>query len=218
MIGDGDSLFALIDAMKKKAPAYADLLVSQTEGEFDAAFDALLAQAVSKLEQNSKNFQKLDEVGLTGALALALSIPGLTVTQESNSNGHVDLTIEADHCVPSRRKLGEAKIYKGPAYHLGGLEQLLGRYSTGREGRGLLIAYVHDKNIAGLMRKVRSTMDIDLPCKQQGQTVDHLLRWSFISTHAHSCGENLQVSHIGCNLFVEPDLAETGKENAQEAD
>jgi hypothetical protein len=168
--------------------------------EFESAFDVLLEKAVSGLEQNKKKFESLDEDGLSGALALALSMPGLTVTRETNSNGHVDLTIEADHCSPARRKLGEAKIYDGPAYHFMGLEQLLGRYTTGREERGLLIVYFRKPNISGLMKGLRERMDSDLPCKQQGNTADHALKWSFLSAHAHACGDNLEVSHIGCNL------------------
>ncbi len=203
MIDVEDSLYSLFEAMKKKAPAYFDLLGANTESDFDLAFDAMLEQAISTLEKNSKNFQTLDEVGLTGVLAAALSMPGLTATQEAHSNGHVDLTIEAEHCIPARTKLGEAKIYDGPAYHIGGLNQLLQRYTTGREGRGIVIAYVRKKNIADLVKKLRKKMDSDQPCGQQGSTIDALLKWSFVSTHAHSCGENLEVSHVGCNLFVE---------------
>jgi|GEM_PF-660280 hypothetical protein len=218
MISEEDSLYHLVETMRQKAPEYIRLLAAKSEGEFDAAFDAMLEQAVIHLEKNSKNFESLNEVGLTGVLAASLSIPGLTVEQETHSNGHVDLTIRADHCVPARRKLGEAKIYNGPAYHVAGLEQLLHRYTTGREGRGLLVTYVRKKNIAGLVKEIRERMDNDHPCQQEGETTDHVLKWSFLSKHAHSCGENLQVSHIGCNLFVEHALAATGKKNGQETD
>jgi hypothetical protein len=105
--------------------------------------------------------------------------------------------------MPIRKKLGEAKIYDGPEYHLKGLQQLLGRYTTGREGRGMLIVYVRKKNIASLIKKLREKMDADLPCQQQGEATDHAIKWSFITKHAHSCGENLEVGHIGCNLFIE---------------
>lgn len=197
---DNNSLFELCEMLKQKSPEYFNLVTSKSASEFESAFDVLLEKAVSGLEQNKKKFESLDEDGLSGALALALSMPGLTVTRETNSDGHVDLTIEADHCSPARRKLGEAKIYDGPAYHFMGLEQLLGRYTTGREERGLLIVYVRKPNISGLMKGLRERMDSDLPCKQQGNTADHALKWSFLSAHAHACGDNLEVSHIGCNL------------------
>jgi hypothetical protein len=198
-----DSLFALFEMLKQKAPDYFNLVTAKSTPEFEKAFDALLEKAVSGLEQNKQKFEKLDEDGLSSALALALSMPGLTVTRETHSNGHVDLTIEADHCIPARKKLGEAKIYNGPAYHFKGLEQLLGRYSTGREGRGLLVVYFRKPNIAGLVQNLRKQMDVDLPCQQRGSTADHILKWSFLSAHSHTCGENLEVSHIGCNLCTE---------------
>jgi len=193
---------ALVERLRLRAPESLDLVAAETEAEFDRAFDAILEKAVIHLETNKKNYKLLDEEGFSAALAGALSIPGLVVTQEKNSNGHVDLTIEAYLCVPARRKLGEAKIYKGPKYHFSGLRQLLGRYTTGREGRGLLIVYVQKKDIAGLIQRLRQSMDKDRPMNQKGKTESHVLKWSFISTHAHSCGEHLQIGHIGCNLYV----------------
>jgi hypothetical protein len=204
MSDEDNSLFALVELMRQKAPEYFNLLSAKSEPEFEKAFVVLLEKAVSRLEQNKINFASLDEVGLSGVLAASISMPGLSVIQEAHSNGHVDLTIEVEHCIPARRKLGEAKIYDGPAYHFKGLEQLLHRYTTGREGRGLLISYVRKQNIAGLVKTLRQKMDADYPCQQQGKTIDHFLKWSFLSTHAHSCGDNLEVGHIGCNLYTEP--------------
>lgn len=197
------SLLDYIEQVSRKAPEYIDLFTARSDGDFEKAFTALLEKAISDLEKNKKLFQTLDEEGLSAALSMSLSIPGLSVTRETHSNGHVDLTILADHCVPARTKLGEAKIYNGPKYHIKGLEQLLGRYTTGREGRGLLIVYFRKNNIAGLVQKLREKMDAEHPLHQQGPTADHLLKWSFLSIHAHSCGENLEVGHIGCNLFTE---------------
>jgi len=202
MIKQSDSAENLVDRIKRKAPEYLDLLTADTDAEFEAAFDAILGKAIASLEEDKKNFNELGEDALSGVLAKALSMPGLTVTRETHSNGHVDLTIEADHCVPARKKLGEAKIYNGPKYHVKGLQQLLGRYTTGREGRGLVIVYVRKKDIAGLFKKLRQKMDSDFPMKQKGKTLDHTLKWSFLSTHAHDCGEDLQVGHIGCNLHI----------------
>jgi hypothetical protein len=201
MSRDTGSACDLVEMIRRKAPEYIDLLTAQTDMDFEKAFDALLEKAVTHLETNKKNFKALGEEGLTGVLAAALSVPGLSVSQETHSNGHVDLTIEADHCTPVRKKLGEAKIYNGPSYHVKGLEQLLGRYTTGREGRGLLIVYFRRAGISNLVQKLRDTMDEGLPLNQQGPTENHTLKWSFVSTHAHSCGEDLQVGHIGCNLF-----------------
>lgn len=200
MADEASSVLKLIEILKRKAPEYLDLLTATTDEEFATAFDAVLGKAIAHLEKNKLNFSRLGEVGLTGALAGTLSIPGLTVTQETNSNGHVDLTVEADHCNPQRTILGEAKIYDGPAYHLKGLAQLVARYSTGRERRGLLICYVRQANIVGLSKDLRIRMDDELPVCQTGPTKDHQLRWSFTSDHKHTCGDDIETCHIMCNL------------------
>jgi len=201
MSASKDSIFELIEQIKKKAPEYLDLLTAKTDEEFETAFDAVLDKAVRHLEKNSKNFKKLNEVGLSGALAGSLSIPGLTVTQEAHSNGHVDLIIEADHCIPNRTKLAEAKIYGGPEYHISGMSQLLDRYSTGSEGRGLLISFVRQQDIKSLIANLRKKMDKELPLQQTKPTQNHKLKWSFLSMHTHSSGEELELGHVGCNLF-----------------
>lgn len=193
----------LTERIKRKAPEYFDLLTAATDKDFQAAFNAVLQCAVAHLEKNKVNFSSLDEVGLTAVLVGNLSIPGLTVTQETHSNGHVDLTIEADHCMPARTKLGEAKIYRGYKYHVEGLEQLLGRYTTGREGPGLLIVYVKKLGIADGIKTLRAGLDKKLPLSQKGPTQDYPLKWSFFSMHSHSCGDDLEVDHIGCNLYID---------------
>src|SRR5262245_58917149 len=159
----GESTAAkLVELMHAKAPEYLDLLTAETDEQFERAFDIILERAVRLLESNKKNFRNLDEEGLTATLALALSMPGFTVTQETNSNGHVDLTMRTDR----RIRLAEAKVYNGPEYHFSGIEQLLTRYMMGREGRGLLISYVRKRDIAGLVKKLRLKMDEVRPCKQ----------------------------------------------------
>ena len=138
-----------------------------------------------------------------------LSIPATSeegtasAPSEPNSNGHVDLLIEVGFDPPTWKKLAEAKIYAGPEYHFKGLHQLLGRYTTGKETRGLLVVYVKKSNISGLMKKLREKMDETLPESQSGSCKDHSIKWSFISEHVHSCGDLLEVGHIGCNLFVQ---------------
>lgn len=200
MSSNDNSVAELFDRLKRKNPAYLDLATAETVEEFEAAFCVLLEHAVHHLEKNKKNFAKLNEEGLSGAFAGALSIPGaLAVTQEANSNGHVDLTIEAD-CTPVRIKLGEAKIYSSPSYHIKGISQLVERYTTGRETEGLLINYVRKKDIKGITARLRTEMDKRRPVNQTAPCENHKLKWSLVTKHKHSSGEVLSVAHIGCNL------------------
>jgi hypothetical protein len=204
MTSYADSYLAFVERIIRRDPANIDLQTATTEDQFDKALEVVLESAIRHLEKNKKNFQTLNEVALSAVLAGVVSIPGiLTVTNEAHSNGHVDLTIEADNCFPRRVKLGEAKIYKGPAYHVTGLDQLLQRYTTGREGRGLLISYVRQRDISAITSKLRLHMDEALPLSQKGPCRDAALRWSFLTVHLHSCGDDLEVGHFGCNLYVE---------------
>jgi hypothetical protein len=184
--------------LQQHEPDYLDLVTASTEDEFDAALIPLLAKTVDHLESNSKNFSSLGETGLTAAFVGRLSGFGLRVTQETNSNGHVDVTITGHLCSPEQKRLGEAKLYKGYAYHIGGLEQLLG-YMTGRAS-GYLLNYVRKQNIATLIEQLREKMNERLPHGQTGSCTDHKLKWSFSSLHDHSSGEPVRVSHIGFNI------------------
>lgn len=198
-----DSYYSLVERIRQRDASYLDLLTARTDDEFERAFEAVMDFAVRHLERNRNNFRLLDEVGLSAVVAGTLSFPGgLTVIQEAHSNGHVDLTIEADFCMPPRIKLAEAKIYNGPSYHVRGLQQLLGRYTTGREGRGLIISYVRQRNIRGLTDKLQLHMNQNLPLKQTAPCRSLSLKWAFITVHLHDCGEELEVGHIGCNLSL----------------
>src|SRR6266567_7794798 len=89
------TVYELIEILERRSPEYLDLFTAETDEECEAAFDALLEKAIGHLERNKTNYEPLDEVGLSGVLVAALTMPGLSVTQETHSNGHVDLTIEA---------------------------------------------------------------------------------------------------------------------------
>ncbi len=200
MSADLNNLGALADLLQRRCPECLDIITATSEAEYEAAIDARLERAVAHLERNRGEFKELQEDGLSAVLVGCLNGFGVSVTQQTHSNGHVDITIEVVYCTPIRRFLAEAKIYRGAAYHVAGLKQLLGRYTTGREGRGLLIVYVRDPDIQGKLTAVRAAMDRDLPFNQRGPTTDYGLRWSFASMHGHSSGVDCRVGHIGCNL------------------
>ena len=124
-----------ISLLEQKAPELLDLFCSENNESFETAFDKLLEKAIIGLQQNCKDYSSLNENGLSSVLAQALQMPGLNVQREPSSNGHVDIMITVDHSFPLRIKLIEAKMYDGPAYHIEGLNQLLGRYTTGQETR-----------------------------------------------------------------------------------
>jgi hypothetical protein len=192
-------LFEVFQRVAQQDPDYLALATASTADEFDAALIPLLGKAVDHLESNSKNFVTLGETGLTAALAGSLSNFGLRVTQEENSNGHVDVTITGYVCRPEQKRLGEAKLYDGYGYHVGGLKQLLG-YMTGRDS-GYLLNYVRRKNVATLVKQLREEMDRQRPCAQTDTCTNLGVKWSFVSVHRHSSGEQVKVSHISFNVY-----------------
>ena len=88
-----NTLLGLSDLLKLNAPELIDLYCAKTNQQFDDALDSMVERGVMHLEANSKNFAGLDEIGLSGVFVAALEMPGLTVTQEAHSNGHVDIII-----------------------------------------------------------------------------------------------------------------------------
>jgi hypothetical protein len=200
----------LVNALERRAPGLLDLLTASTDEELLPALNSLLQRAVERIEANSANFANLDEVGLSAVLASSISQPGIVVSQETHSNGHVDLTIEVGLCSPVRTILGEAKMLRGAAYHIAGVSQLLGRYLTGRESVGLMVIYCAKQDITGKIKDIRLAMDRELPSSQQGPTCDHAMKWWFSSRHKHPSGEEIHLEHIGCNLYTELRLGGTG--------
>jgi hypothetical protein len=201
MSADTNTLYALVEILKRQAPEVLDLALAKTEEDFCVVFDRLMERAVMHLEKNAGNFAHWDEVAMSAVLtAFFNGMPGMSVVQEGHSNGHVDLTIEVRLVSPVQRRLAEAKIEKGPAYHEKGLEQLLTRYVTGREQSSWLILYVDHPNIKGRMQTLRDNLDTKRPLKQMAACTPHSIKWAFVSAHEHLSGEVIRVSHVGCNL------------------
>lgn len=214
MLKKEDSLEARIESIERLFPERLDLITARTTAEFEEAFEKVLDKTIQHLEKNSINFSRLDENGLTAVVVGMLDCTeGLTATQESNSNGHVDLTIRADLCAPPRLKLGEAKIFRGYGWHEKGIEQLVQRYLTGREEHGLLLVYVKKDDIKGRMEKIRAELDKKLPCNLLGSCENHSGKWSFLTTHKHSSGEEIMVWHVGVNLYNP--ISKTGKKTGK---
>lgn len=193
-----------IDLTKKLSRPTLDMITAGSDAEFDVAFESWLIDCVSQMEADAKGLQNLNEDLLSSFLAAALRTGEISATREQNSNGHVDITITLNNSSPPRKKLGEAKIWRGNSYHIEGLGQLLGRYSTGRECRGFVISYVKQKDIANLFAQLKDYIDKSKPYDLQGMCKAHGVKWTFLSSHKHSSGEIVDVSHIGCNLYHPP--------------
>jgi hypothetical protein len=197
-----DSLSAWWDRRPEFIRTIFDSHVS--EDDFNNALESWIVDAIARLEENVKDFDpnhQMSENGLSSVLASEIRMPGIKVSREENSNGHVDLTIEVESSLSDRKRLGEAKIWKGPVHHLEGLDQLLNRYSTGRCNSGFMFAYVREAKIKEKFKSLKDKMDVEKPCEQTENCQDHpFAKWALVSKHEHRSGETLRVVHFGCNF------------------
>lgn len=192
----GDSLKKLLGWF----PVLRKLFQARTAEEFDDFLDRHFEDCVQRMEAEAHHLTTDSEEKLSAFLAATLSMPGLAVTREGYSNGRVDLTIKAESMVLPEQRLAEAKIYAGPAYHAQAIEQLVSRYSTGRQSRGYVVEYFKKPGIAELVLKLRKKADVDLPVHQHGATCDHPMKWAYVSNHMHVSAELIHVVHVNVNL------------------
>jgi hypothetical protein len=189
-----------LKALFIRFPVLRKLFEAKTAEEFDDFLDDHFEECVQRMEAEAHHLNDDCEEKLSAFLAAALSMPGLSVTREAYSNGRVDLTIKSESIKSTERRLAEAKIYSGPSYHSKAIEQLVSRYSTGRQSRGYVLEYVKKPGISEIVVKLRNRADTDLPVQQNGNTKDHTMKWAYTSNHQHSSGELMHVVHINVNL------------------
>lgn len=182
-------------------PELRKLFQASNAEDFDAFLDLHFERCVQRMEAEAHHLASDGEEKLSAFLAAALSMPGLSVVREGYSNGRVDLTIRSESLLSPEQRLAEAKVYDGPAYHAQAIDQLISRYSTGRQPSGYVIEYVKKPGIANIVMRLRKQADTELPVSQEGPTSDHMMKWAYVSQHRHSSEELLRVVHVNVNLY-----------------
>lgn len=126
-------------------PLISNLLSRQVainENDYGAFVETLyieLVRCFGKLEEEANQHSKKDETGISSTVMMFLTGARYRCSTETNSNGHVDLTVEEGDF----KWLGEAKIHKGNEWTHHGFDQLVTNYSTGRPNacHGAIIVY-----------------------------------------------------------------------------
>lgn len=181
-------------------PVARACVLAATPDEFCDAVEVALESAIQHMESGARFYMTDDERKLTHTLVGCLGTC-VQVINEGYSNGHVDVTV-VHSCRPAWRKLGECKIYRGPAYHIAGCSQLLGRYVTGRLPRAFCLDFVQEADIAGKFQGVREGVDADTTLNRLAPSTAHpSIQWAFLSRHGHASGEEIRLLHLGCNLY-----------------
>lgn len=195
------SLYDYIERIAHVIPEALNTWRAQSPDGFVHVSENLLGASIVHLEQQANNFQASGEDNITTAAIGFLTRYGIQATSQTNSRGHVDIFIQ--HGL--RRTLvicGEAKIWRGTAYHMSGLTQVLG-YCTGRLPFCFVLVYVKTGAIQTHVNTLRSELDARLPNSQQGPCLDHhSLNWALVTNHVHSSSNLVTVLHAGVNLVL----------------
>lgn len=156
--------------------------------------------ATLQLVKNRRDYQGTGEDNRTGGIVIGLNGLGFNATRDEKNGGHADITIPlADNFLWQ----AEAKNWDGPKWALGGLMQLLTRYSSGmpeHNGGGILL-YFDLPEVEKLMTKWR-----DVVAKERStESMDDFAPMEFRSTHQHpTTGLPYVVRHYPVALLWKP--------------
>jgi hypothetical protein len=189
--------------VERLLPRYKRLFLSQSQDEFHDACEALIQDVVRRMEGRRSTYRKLDERDLSKLLAELLGEP--VAAAERDQNGHVDVLIQHPAGLGFNH-ITECKIWDGEKTHRGGMAQLL-RYTTGREGRALMLSFfMKEKRMVFLLERLSRDLDAPggvPPVTQPCAPHPTLQNGAFVSYHEHPSGAALLITHMGCYLFDE---------------
>ena len=193
------SLYDYVERIAHVIPEALNTWRAQSPDGFLHVTESLLAAAITHLEEQAKNFRDSKEDTITAAAIGFFNRNGIRASSQTNSRGHVDIYIK--HAwQPSLVICGEARIWRSPSYHIGGLAQVLG-YTTGRFPFCFVLVYVKTGGLEQQMRTLQTALDAQLPERQQGACAAHTsIRWALLSGHEHSSGHVVTSLHAGVNL------------------
>lgn len=152
---------------------------------------------LSHMEESSKEYQNLGENGFSSILVTALNncFP-FCATREQNGRGHVDITITSPSCAEEFmfKYKGEAKIWNGDVYALGGFKQLMG-YITGRQKNAFCMFYFKTVTCDDIFNNWPDNLII----KKGGSL--RILEKRFATTfHKHSSGDFVEIDHYAAHF------------------
>lgn len=152
---------------------------------------------LSDIEAGSKEFNALDEDGLSQVLITTLKHSMLFYgIAQGNSRGHVDLTIVCPTIKNDRqfKYLGEAKIWNGAKKGIAGFVQL-GGYMTGGHPTAFMMLYFKTKTCDDMFSEYIK----ELISSQGGSVVLQETRFA-TTKHSHSSAAVVDIDHYAAHL------------------
>ncbi|MDO8985338.1 hypothetical protein [Cypionkella sp.] len=119
--------------------------IKQTHQERFELIEQVVDQCYRELVEKRQAFHTLGEDQLSLIICSMIAFTGAAVSHDAQIGGHVDIVVRGPNAF---LWIGEAKIYNGPAYVMGGFEQLSTRYGVAGVGcdRGEIIIYCKQPN------------------------------------------------------------------------
>lgn len=166
---------------------------------FVEIIDDAVDYASIELTKNKNVVHSLGEDQLTLYLLTHLDGMGFDAAFERNVGGNCDISITG---INDMLWLGEAKIYRSSGNLLGGLRQLVDRYSTGliNQDCGAVIIYVKNMNTKKIMSTWHKRLSITLKNGVVGAFNENKMTFTHTVEHAGS-GRDLSVRHVPVVLF-----------------
>lgn len=197
---NSDRLDAYVAYLEASCPPAIEVWAAATEDEFCAAVERAVESALMQLESGARRCGSMDELGLSWLLSELLTAASIPAVSEGYHNGHVDLTIKH----PAGRPflvLGECKIYRGYKHHCAGCKQLLVRYSSGRSARTFCLDFFQRPKMYEKLQRLRDAFNASRPLEQIDDAADHAIKGAFVTLHKHFTAANVEVLHLGCNVY-----------------
>lgn len=166
---------------------------------FVTLIDSTMLEAIEEIENNKNIYANFNEDSLTSVIVSFFRAKGFNAEHDSNRGGHCDIVVEKNRM----QWLCEAKIYESYVKLYGGYQQLVTRYSTGRENAtcGGLLIYNKKPNALDKLNRWKKRLVIE---DNQITIDDHDYR-CFYSTQSHPVsGLPYKVKHYSVLLHHEP--------------
>lgn len=194
-----NTLFYYIETFVQALPEALNYFRAVTPEGFLEATDRLVLRAIDHLEESANHLRNSSEDTITVSAIGFLNRYGIQASYQTNSRGHVDIFIRHSW-QPGFVVCGEAKIWRGVAYHIGGMAQVL-QYTTGRYPACFVLEYVKSGALAAHIQTLRAELDARLPQGQNAPCAAHpSITQALLTTHDHNSGTPIRMLHAGVNL------------------
>ncbi len=179
-------------------PEFGDMLERSHPENYDAFVSRLVKdidQAITRLEQNRHHHQEHSEDEITSYLIGKLQSQHYDAEHDTQHGGHCDILVK--HNRKDYTWIGEAKIWKGKSYVLGGFNQLTTRYASGtpNHNHGGILIYCRLPNAKEKMNEWLSHLTSETDSVITDELPNNGLRFSSQHTH-QSSGLEYNIRHF----------------------